>query len=413
MRPHPLGPAAAALTLAAGLAAAAATSLAAARPAGEPPRRLSLTYCRQVAPIVQRRCEGCHRAEGAAPFPLDRYEQVKNRAATIRAMVASRRMPPWHADPRYGKFLNDRSLTAAERETLLTWLDRGCPLGDPEDLPPPTTYPKEWSIGQPDVVVRMAQEFVVPAEGVLDYQRFVVDPGFKEDVWVERAQAKPGCRAVHHILVYVQQPGRPLYDILGNTPVICGTAPGDMPLILPPGMAKKIPAGSKLLFEVHYTPNGKVERDRSALALIFAKKPPEREVKMNILAKPSIRIPAGDRNHREEQAFTFPGSIRILSLMPHMHLRGKSWEYRILYADGRSETILSVPNYDFNWQSVYRFADPPRLPKGAKLLCIARWDNSRDNPANPDPTKEVTYGLQTSDEMMNGWMDYVEEAVPL
>jgi hypothetical protein len=290
---------------------------------------------------------------------------------------------------------------------LLAWIDAGLPRGEGPEPQPRAKRTGEWTIGKPDVVVSMPQEYEVPAEGVIDYQRFVVDPGFKEDVWVERAEARPGSRTVHHILVYALERGRPIFDLAGNTPVICGTAPGDMPLVLPSSYAKKIAAGARLMFEVHYTPNGKPERDRSSIALILARGKPEHEVRTNILGKESFRIPPGTADHREEQSFVFPHAIRVLSLMPHMHLRGKSFEYRVEHPGGRSEILLSVPRYDFKWQSVYRFAEPPRIPKGARLVCTAAWDNSAANPANPDPTKSVGFGLQTWDEMMNGWMDYI------
>jgi hypothetical protein len=381
--------------------------------AEEKARPGAITYTKQVARLIQQRCQSCHRPDGVAPFALMTYEQARGWSRTMREVVAQRRMPPWHADPRYGKFLNDRSLTPGEIETLVNWVDAGAPKGDERDMPAPASFPKGWTIGTPDRVVEMPQEYEVPAEGVLPYKEFTVDPGFKEDVWVERAEAKAGCKAVHHIIIYLVQGGRPKFDFLGNSTALTGTAPGDMPLILRPGQAKKIPAGARIMFEVHYTPNGKVERDRSAVALIFAKQPPKQEVMTHALPKVDIRIPPGDANHREESVFTFPENRRILSLMPHMHLRGKSWEYRILYPDGRAETILNVPRYDFNWQSIYRFADPPLLPKGARLQCIAHWDNSAANPANPDATKLITFGPQTWDEMMLGWMDYVVEPAPV
>jgi mono/diheme cytochrome c family protein len=383
----------------------------AARDAG--PAAGTVTYSKQVARIMQARCESCHRADGAAPFALGDYGQARKWGPMIRQVVEQRRMPPWHADPRYGHFSNDRSLKPAEIATLTAWVDGGMPEGDRKDLPPPASFPKEWAIGKPDRVIRMPEEFLVPAEGTLPYQNFIVDPGFKEDVWVQRSEAKEGCRAVHHILVYIVRPDQPQLAVFGpragDTTVLCGTAPGDMPSILPPGMAKRIPAGAKLRFEVHYTPTGKPERDRSSLALVFAKQPPKREVITNALPKFDLNIPPGEANHREEASFTFPKPVRALSLMPHMHVRGKSWEYRLEYPDGRSEILLSVPKFDFNWQSVYRFADPPLIPKGARIHCIAHWDNSPANPTNPDPTRRVTFGPQTWDEMMMGWLDYVEE----
>ncbi len=370
----------------------------------------AITYSRDVSRIIQRKCQSCHRADGVAPFSLTNFEQVKEKSATIRTAVLQNRMPPWLADPKHGKFVNDRSLTTDEKTTFISWLDGGAVKGDEKELPPPASFPKGWSIGDPDLVLSMPKEFDVPAEGVLDYQRFVVDPGFKQDRWVERSEAKPGCKAVHHILVYiVKDQNTPLYDPTGNTALLCGQAPGDMPTILEPGNAVKIPAGSKLIFEIHYTPLGKPMKDRSSIGLIFAKQPAKREVKTNILIKPFFSIPPNDPSHVEEAVFTFPKPIRIVSLMPHMHFRGKSFEYRIVQPDGKSETILTVPRYDFNWQSIYRFADPPVLLKGAKLQCIATWDNSKNNPANPDPNKRVTFGLQTWDEMMNGWMGYTVE----
>lgn len=366
-----------------------------------------LTYSKQIARLLQQRCETCHRADGVAPFALSSYDQAKKFAKTIRKVVAERRMPPWHADPRYGRFTNHRGLSDAEIRQVTEWVDAGTPEGARADLPPAAQYQKGWTIGKPDVVIEMPKEYEVPAEGVIDYQRFVVDPGFKQDVWVERAEARPGSRAVHHILVFALLPGRTMYDFAGNTPVICGTAPGDMPLILPEGYAKKIPAGARLLFEVHYTPIGKPERDRSSIALIYAKKPPRSEVLTNILAKADIRIPPGAADHREQQSFSFPSDIRVLSLMPHMHVRGKSFEYRVVHPDGKYEVLLSVPRYDFKWQSAYRFADPPLIAKGDRLECRAAWDNSASNPVNPDASRTVSFGLQTWDEMMNGWIDYV------
>lgn len=383
---------------------ALATWLAGAQTAGK-----EITYANQVSRLVQKRCQSCHRDDGVAPFALLSYEQIKGHAKTMRESVLAKRMPPWHADPRYGKFLNDRSLQHDEIDTLVAWIDGGMKKGDDKDLPPPATFPTGWSIGKPDVVITMPNEFSVPAEGVLPYKKFTVDPGFTEDKWIERAEARPGSKTVHHILVYIITPGVPTYDGMGNTTVLCGTAPGDMPTIYKPGLATKIPAGSKLLFEIHYTPNGKPDSDRSCIGLLFAKQPPKHEVKKNILVKLNIRIPPNDPNHGEESWFMFPSDIRALSFMPHMHVRGKSWEYEVIHPDGRKETLLSVPRFDFNWQSIYRFAEPVLIPKGAKLHCVAHWDNSANNRNNPDPNKLVTYGEQTWDEMMNGWIDYVVE----
>jgi hypothetical protein len=368
----------------------------------------AVTYAKEVSWILQKRCQECHRPGEIGPFSLLKFEDAKAWAETIHEVVLEQRMPPWHADPRYGSVANDRRLSQEERDVLLAWVEQGCPRGDDKDSPPPAKFPEGWKIGKPDAVFAMTEEFKVPATGVLDYKKFTVDPGFKEDVWVQAAECRPGNRAVvHHILVYVQAPGKPLYARDGTASMIVGWAPGDMPAVFAPGTAKLVPGGSKFVFEVHYTPNGVAQTDRSSLGLILAKKPPERVAETNILANLLFRVPPGAARHRGQMDFTFRRDALLLGFMPHMHLRGTSAKYVATYPDGRVETLLSVPDYDFNWQSVYRFDRPLTIPKGTKLAWIAHWDNSADNPRNPDATKEVRWGLQTWDEMQNGWMDVV------
>lgn len=367
-----------------------------------------VTYTRDVAPIVQKRCQECHRPGEIGPFALLTYAGVKARAEWIHEVVREERMPPWHADPRHGTFANDRRLPAEEADILLAWIEQGCIKGDEKDLPPPATFPEGWRIGKPDRIVSMASEFTVPATGVLPYKKFTVDPGFKEDTWVEAAEVRPGnARVVHHVIVYIQTPGKPLYALDGTASSLVGWAPGDMPTIYKPGTAKKIPAGAKLVFEVHYTPDGTEQKDRSSVAMRFAAKPPEHVVETNILANLLLRIPPGAPNYSSQMTFTFKKDALILGLLPHMHLRGTSARYELTYPDGKTETILSVPDYDFAWQSVYRFVEPLRVPKRTKLVWSGTWDNSPDNPRNPDPKKEIGWGLQTWDEMHNGWMDLV------
>jgi peroxiredoxin len=367
------------------------------------------TFAKHVARVLQKRCQECHRPGEIAPFSLMSYEDAKKRARRIREAIVEERMPPWHADSRYGKFSNDRRLPQDERETLLAWLDQGAPKGDDKELPGPMKFVTGWKIGEPDQIFRMAEEFKVPAVGVLDYQRFVVNPDFKKDVWVQAAECRPGNRkVVHHILVYILAPGRrEPYDPDGTAATLVGWAPGDMPALFRPDTARLVPAGSKLLFEVHYTPNGSEQTDRSAVGIIFAKKPPVHSVEMNILANMAVNIPPGAPSYQGQMTYTFRDDALLLSFMPHMHLRGVSARYLLTYPDGKSETLLSVPDYDFNWQSVYRFEKPLRVPKGAKLTWTGRWDNSPANPRNPDPTKRVHWGLQTWDEMQNGWMELV------
>jgi peroxiredoxin len=367
-----------------------------------------VTYAKHVAPIIQNRCQECHRPGEIGPFALRSYKDARAWADTIREVVREQRMPPWHPDPRFGKWSNDRRLSDEERDTLLAWVEQGCPKGDEKDLPPPVQWPDGWRIGKPDAVFTMAEEFKVPASGTLPYKKFTVDPGFKEDVWVQAGEVRPGNRAVvHHVLVYIQLPGKPIYANDGTAMMLAGWAPGDMPGMYPVGTAKRVPAGAKLVFEVHYTPNGKEQTDRSSIGLIFAKKPPEKVVETNILANLFFRIPPKAPDYKGEMTFTFRDDAELISFMPHMHLRGVSAKYVAKYPDGRTETLLSVPDYDFAWQSVYRFEKPLPVPKGTRLTWIGHWDNSADNPRNPDPSKDVIWGLQTWDEMQNGWMELV------
>jgi peroxiredoxin len=376
--------------------------------ASKPRVKGPVTFARHVAPILQKRCQECHRPGQIGPMALLSYQSAKDWADTIHEVVLEERMPPWHADPRHGKFNNDRRLGRAEIDTLLAWVEQGCVKGDDRDLPPPVKFPEGWRISTPDTVFRMPLEFKVPASGVLPYKRFTVDPGFKKDVWVQAAEVRPGNRAVvHHVLVYIQAPGKPIYAKDGTASSLTGWAPGSMPASYPAGTAKRVPAGSKLVFEVHYTPNGTEQSDRTSVGVIFAKKPPERAVETNILANMGLKIPPGAANHRGQLDYTFRADALLLSFLPHMHLRGVSAKYVATFPDGRTETLLSVPDYDFNWQTPYRFARPLVIPKGTRLSWIGRWDNSADNPRNPDPKKEVRWGLQTWDEMQNGWMELV------
>jgi hypothetical protein len=321
-------------------------------------------------------------------------------------------MPPWYADPQHGQFANDRRLQSEERDAILAWVNQGCPKGDAKDAPPPREFPTEWRLGKPDLVLTMPEEFAVPAvapRNGIPYKFFVVDPGFKEDRWIARAEARPGAPAVvHHILMFVLPPGQRFNPDNPANLVLCGTAPGDMPTILPPGLAKKIPAGSKLIFEMHYTPNGTAQKDRSSLGLVFAKGP-VREVHTVPIFNAFFRIPAGADNHRVDGWFTFKRNAQVIAFMPHMHVRGKDFLYEAVAPDGKKTTLLSVPRYNFYWQNSYHLAKPLAMAKGSKIHCIAHFDNSTKNPNNPDPTRAVYWGDQTWEEMMIGWMDYVDE----
>jgi thiol-disulfide isomerase/thioredoxin len=374
------------------------------------PARTDVTYTKHVAPILQERCQACHRPEQAAPFSLLTYNDAVGHARMIKEVSTQRRMPPWHADPRHGKFLNDRRLTSQEIETLAAWVDSGMPRGADKDLPKPIAWEKGWRIGKPDLVLEMPQEFEVPATGVLPYKHFTIDPGFTEDVWVEKAEARPGAvGVVHHIVVYIQRPGKSMFSPDGDMSTLVGWAPGDLGLNCPPGTALRVPKGSKLMFELHYTPNGTPARDRSKIGLLFAKKPPKYELLMNTFDNEDLRIPPRDPHYRAETTFRFRADGYLIALVPHMHWRGKDYFYEIIYPDGRKETLLSVPRWDFNWQNMYIFDKPIKAPKGSRVHAVAHWDNSRNNPYNPDPSKEVRFGLQTWEEMMVGWAVYTWE----
>jgi hypothetical protein len=373
--------------------------------------RTDVTYAKQVSRILQKGCQSCHRPGETAPFPLLTYEDARRHGRMIKEVTTQRRMPPWHADPRYGQFANCRRLTDTEVETLAAWVDAGMPRGDDRDLPPPVKWAAGWRLGTPDLVISMPEEFQVPARGVLPYQRYVVDPGFKEDRWVRAAEGRPGNPgAVHHIVAYILRPGqRGLGSADGGWSILVGWAPGDLGMSLPPDTALRVPKGSKLLFEMHYTPNGTPVKDRSSVGITFAKAAPKYELLMNGFFNEGISLPPHDPHYKAENTLRLPADARLVSLTPHMHWRGKDYRYEVIYPDGRKETILSVPRWDFNWQSAYVFKEPFKLPKGARLHAVAHWDNSANNPYNPDPSKRVHWGLQTWDEMMVGWATYVWE----
>jgi peroxiredoxin len=383
---------------------------------GRPPQpkaAAKITYAKHIAPIVQQRCQECHRPGQIGPMPLLSYDDVSNWSEMIREVVQERRMPPWHAAPGRLKFKNDRALSQQDRETLLGWIDQGCAKGEERELPAARKYADAWYIGKPDVVLTMPSEFTVPAKaprGGVPYKYVRVETNFEQDMWIQAAEAKPGNKAVvHHIIVYVfpkgNRPGRNLDDGIG-TGFLVAYAPGDLGVSYPAGAAKKIPKGATLIFQMHYTPNGVEQKDRSSVGLVFAKTPPKNEVKTKAIAQYFLSIPPGAKSHKVTAAATFRKDTDLWALLPHMHLRGKSFEYRAVYPDGKTEVLLSVPRYDFGWQATYVLDRPLRLPAGTRIECEAYFDNSADNPNNPDPTRTVRWGQQTWEEMMIGFVDY-------
>ncbi len=362
-----------------------------------------VTYSKHVAAILQKQCADCHHPGTAAPFSLLTYADAKNQAAMIQEVVATKQMPPWHADPRFGHFSNERRLSQDEIDTLSAWVAAGAPEGDKKDAPAAKEYAEGWRIGKPDAVFKMPQEVTVQATGKVAYKYFKTKTEFTEDKWIQAAEVRPGNKAaVHHIIVFARAPGK-------VQEWIAAVAPGADPFALPAGFGRKIPAGAELIWQVHYTPTGKEEKDCSEIGLVFCKEPPKNEVKNYGIANSKFKIPAGAGKHEVVAEIPVFREGVVLAMFPHMHLRGKDVEYTAVYPDGKTETLLSVPQYDFNWQHTYRFAEPLKLPKGSKIRVVAHFDNSADNPANPDPTKDVKWGDQTWEEMMIGYVDFYWE----
>lgn len=370
----------------------------------------SVTYSKQISRIMQEHCVNCHRPGEIGPFSLTSYSETVGWAEMIDEVVSENRMPPWHANPEYGHFRNDIRLTDEEKSQIAAWVKAGAPEGDPADLPVAKEYVTGWQIGTPDMVIAMGTKpFNVPAKGEVKYQYFVVDPKFTEDKWIAAAECRIGNRAVvHHIIVGL---------ILGDGSRLSGgqhsewltaTAPGARPLMLPEGYAKKIPAGAKIVFQMHYTPNGTATTDLSSVGLIFADpKTVRKEVSTDKAATRRLEIPPNDGNYHTVAEQTIPRDTHMLAMFPHMHLRGKAFRYTLRHPDGKEEILLDVPRYDFAWQNSYEFVEPKLMPKGAKLICDAWYDNSEDNLANPNPNATVRWGDQTWEEMMIGYYDAV------
>lgn len=379
-----------------------------------------VTYHTRISRILEQSCVPCHREGGIAPFALTSLADVVAHAGMIRKQVDRGAMPPWFAAPTAhgpSPWINDRSLPAADKADLLAWLEQGRPEGDSAQAPVPRKFPADWQLGEPDVVVRIPQPVDVPASGVLPYVNLEVPTGFDTDRWVQGWEIRPSAReVVHHVLVYVLPPekdGKPRKDrrIDGAGHYLAAYAPGYQAVSYPEGWAKFIPAGSTLHFQLHYTPNGKATRDQSALGLKFSKAPPRHEVRVAAISAP-LDIPPGDPDFKVEGKLPLPRAARLMSFMPHMHVRGKSYRYELETSGGDSRTLLDVPRYDFNWQLLYRLSEHVDLPAGSVLRGVARYDNSAGNPANPDPTRRVQWGEQTDDEMMLGYFEYYLPDVP-
>ena len=397
--------------------------------AGSPANQLpSPTFYRDVLPIIQKHCQSCHREGEIAPMPLRTYPQVRPYAAAIKEQTSLRTMPPWFADPQHGKFSNDPSLTVSEIETLSRWADAHAPLGDAGDAPKPINWTERWNIDQPDVVLQAPKAVELPAEGDVAYTYLILPTHFSTDRWVRMSEIRPSSRSVvHHAVAYIRPKdsvwlrgapiGKPFTagdlanptlrrDAMWTTSdILLVYAPGSSPDAWPEGFAKFLPAGSDIVLQIHYTTNGKPTSDHASVGLVFDRVPPKKRVLTLQLTNDKFLIPPGDPDHRVEVHGTLPNPALLLSLFPHMHLRGKTFEYNIAAPGEPKRTLLSVPRYDFHWQLSYRLAEPILLPARTWIQAVATFDNSRNNPHNPDPESAVSWGEQTSAEMMVGFFD--------
>jgi len=415
------------LGLAAGIFAAAAVGLGTTASAAGPERAAGAvpTFARDVAPILYKNCTTCHRPGEIAPMSLLTYEDARPYARAIRDEVGEGHMPPWHADAPHGTFENERRLTDEEKKTLLDWVAGGAPRGNGKDLPPQPVYTEGWSVGKPDVVFEMAEDYKVPAEGTVAYEYFYIPTNFTEPKFVQSIEVRPGNRkVVHHVLVnYLMKPDMQRTPVLKTNPAnmklpppvtgdrepnrpegmvsrLLGTyAPGTNPQVFRPGTALRLEPGGILELQMHYTTSGKPATDRTKVGLIFSKDPSPREIRPSAFYNASFVIPALSPDTSVPGEVEFVQDATVWGLFPHTHLRGKAWSYTLVLPDGTEKPILSVPHYDFNWQTYYMFKEPLQVPKGSKIISTAWYDNSHGNRSNPNANADVKWGDQTWEEM--------------
>ena len=428
---------------------------------------VEVTFTRDVAPILFENCAECHRPGDIAPFSVLEYKDVRPWARSIREKVLTREMPPWNADPRYGDFRNAALLSPKAIETIVAWVDQGAKEGDPKLLPPVPDYNANWVIGKPDQVFSMSEDLTIKPDAPDSYVYYTIPTGFTQDMWVEAAEIRPGNkRIVHHAIAHVLTPQTiararegnrgpeskreedpdifykegTLSRVRSDAPVIddgasaanggslirrraseqgsdlfsillASYAPGKGPDLYAHGMGKRVPAGSMIVLQIHYSSfRGalqKPERDRTSVGLIFARQPPDKRVVTLTVPNHFFKIPPGAGNHEVTASYTFDEDVQLIDYMPHMHLRGKDMKYEVIYPDGRREILLWVPKFNFNWQTMYYLKKPISIPRGTRAVITAHFDNSLKNKYNPDATKAVRWGDPTYDEMMIGWMDYV------
>ncbi len=377
------------------------------------------TFSKEVVRIFQNRCQECHRTGVQfTPMGLMNYEEARPWAKSIKKTVVERTMPPWHADPNHGKFSNDLTIPEEEVKTIADWVDAGAPEGDKADLPEPKKFAEGWQIGEPDVVVDMGREFNVPADGVVPYQFFAVKTDFGEDKYIEAMEARAGnLDVVHHIVIYVRNPkeGVQLPDNLDmmSAGLLGALSPGNTPSRYEQGKGKLIKKGATIIFNMHYTTNGKAATDKSYLGLRFQKTPVKQQIVTRGIANVGFEIPPHAVRHEVKSTHKFAKDVTLISLMPHMHYRGKDFIYTAVFPDGREQVLLSVPRYDFDWQVYYYLKEPLKLPAGSRIDCVAHFDNTKEQADGRnyfDPDKPVHFGEQSWEEMMIGWLDYTVDS---
>jgi hypothetical protein len=379
--------------------------------------KTTVTFARHVAPILQKRCEECHRQGGMAPMSLATYEEARPWARAIKEKVVKREMPPFHATGAVGRYHNDPRLTDAEIATITNWVDGGVPKGDPKDLPAPRVWKNEWKNGQPDLVVKVAQPYAIKPSRKDQYVFFVFDYVFPEETWIRSVDTRPGSlKAVHHANTHIVPPGfkAPAEGYIAGdfdpgargTVMIAGWAPGVDAVMLPEGTAVRIPKGMRLGIQVHYAPTEEERTDQTSVGIYFADGVIKKNLRVLFGDRKDVEIPPGDENYTLVAKKTFDTDAVVRFFHVHMHLRGKSYTMKFTYPDGRAETVLEVPRYDFNWQRVYMLTEPMRVPKGTVVEYVGAYDNSPKNKFNPDPNQVVHWGEKTTDEMMQGRIFY-------
>ena len=368
-----------------------------------------ISYAKDIAPLLMNKCAGCHSPGNIGPWSMSNYRKVKSMADMTQEVLLARRMPPWDVDPHYGKFGNDRSLTTAEKRLLLRWVEQGAPRGDGGDPLESFKAPvSDWPLGQPDLIVSLPKEQQIPATGVVDYRYVDVPVPFTNSVWVGAAIIKPGnLKCTHHVIVRIKYPKEGKTDTQ-DAESLEGWSPGKSFERFPEGTGKRLKAGAVLNFELHYNTTGKTETDRTEIGLYLLKEKPPLRYETRMAIEMDLNLTPGESDVRSHAVAGFKRDTMLYAFIPHMHTRGAWMKYEALYPDGKRETLLSVPRYDFNWQMEYRLAEPRRMPAGSWILCSGGFDNSTRNPHNPDPNKRVRWGEQSFDEMFIGFMNVAE-----